>query len=290
MEFRLRRGNLIQVVAVVVFVALSSTALLGSETPHDLVKDMVYNELTANKHQNYWMYRDSDAQSGKTTVTRVVETPECWLRWVLSVNGQPLTPAQENKQRAHINQLVNNASARERDRAAILQDGKKAEELVRMLPNIFLYTEDGGQNGNIRLKFRPNPQFGPPTDAAKVFHHMQGTLLINAREKRLAGISGMLMQDVTFGWGILGRLYKGGTFHVLQTQLAPNDWEVTRLDVHIHGRALFFHTISEDQTEVKTGFEPVPSGISLAQAAALAEHGTENASTASSPGTTSSAG
>jgi len=88
------------------------------------------------------------------------------------------------------------------------------------------------------------------------------------------------MQDVTFGWGILGRLYKGGTFHVMQSRLAPDDWELTKLDVHIHGRALFFHTISENQAEVKTGFEPVPPGTTLARAAALAEHGTENASAA----------
>lgn len=241
---------------------------------------MVHNELTANQHQNYWMYRDSDTQSAKTKVSRVVETPDCWFRWVLSIDGEPPAPAQVRKQQAQMTALVNSESAREKNRTDILQDGKKAENLVKMLPDIFVYTEDGEQDGNIRLQFRPNPRFHPPTDAAKVFHHMQGTLLINAQEKRLAGISGTLMQNVDFGWGILGRLYKGGTFKVRQTQLAPEDWEVTTLDVHIHGRALFFHTISEDQTEVKTGFEPVPQGVSLAQAAALAEHGTENAAAA----------
>jgi hypothetical protein len=280
MEPNFRRGSFIRTVAVLIFVALASTALFANETPQGLVKEMVHNELTANQHQNYWMYRDSDTQSGKTTVSRVVETPDCWFRWVLSINGEPLAPAQVKKQQARMTALVNSESAREKNRADILQDGKKAETLVKMLPDIFVYTEDGEQDGNIRLQFRPNPQFDPPTDAAKVFHHMQGTLLINAREKRLAGISGTLMQNVDFGWGILGRLYKGGTFKVRQTQLAPEDWEVTTLDVHIHGRALFFHTISEDQTEVKTGFEPVPQGVTLTQAAALAEHGTENASAA----------
>jgi hypothetical protein len=281
MESSSRKKSFIHTLAVFIFLVLGSTALLANETPQDLVKDMVYNELTANKHQNYWMYRDSDTQSGKTKISRVVETSDCWFRWVLSVNGQPLTTSQQREQQAKINQLVSSAEAREKNRTAILQDGNKAENLVRMLTTIFLYTEEGEQNGNIRLQFRPNPQFNPPTDAAKVFHHMQGTLLINAREKRLAGISGTLMQDVTFGWGILGRLYRGGIFHVMQTQLSPGDWEVTTLDVHIHGRALFFKTISEEQTEVKTSFEPVPSGITLAKAAALAEHGTENASAAS---------
>ena len=272
------RGKLIPPVIALVFFVTAASAAVAQESPQQLVKDTVHNELNANKQQNYWMYQDSNQQSGETKLSRVVETRECWLRWVLSINGQPLSAAQEQKQQARINKLVNDESARRQNRAAIDHDGQKAENLMKMLPNAFLYTADGEQDGNIRLKFRPNPQFNPPTNAAKVFHHMDGTLLINKKEKRLAGISGTLMQNVDFGWGILGKLYKGGTFKVRQTELAPNDWEVTLLDVHIQGRALFFHTISEQQTEAKTDFQQVPSNISLAQAAALAEHGNLNAS------------
>jgi hypothetical protein len=41
------------------------------------------------------------------------------------------------------------------------------------------------------------------------------------------------------------------------------------LDVRITGRALFFHTNSEQQHEIRSQFRPVPSGLSLAQAAAM---------------------
>ena len=281
MKLHIRRAKLSRPPAALVWITLATALTFGQENPQQLVKDTVHNELNANKQQqNYWVYRDSNTQSGRTKVSRVVETPQCWFTWLLSVNGQPPTAAQQAQQQAKINKLVNNESARQKNRAAINQDGQKAENLMKMLPDVFLYTEDGEQDGNIRLKFRPNPQFHPPTNAAKVFHNMQGELLINKQEKRLAGMSGTLMQDVKFGWGILGKLYKGGTFKVRQTQLAPNDWETTTLDVHIGGRALFFHTISEQQTEVKSEFQPVPANTSLQQAAALAEHGNLNASAA----------
>jgi len=278
-----RSRELIRVAICVIFLAVASAALTAQENPQQLVKETVDNELHVNQQQNYWMYRDSDTEHGKAKVSRVVETPECWFRWMLSINGQPLTPAEEKQQQAKINTLVNSPAARQKDHAAIEQDGNKAENLMKMLPSAFLYTYAGEKEGNVRLNFTPNPQFHPPTDAAKVFHSMQGYVLINRREKRLAGISGTLMQNVDFGWGILGKLDKGGTFKVRQTQLAPNDWEVTTLDVHIHGRALFFHTISEDQTEVKTEFQPVPANTSLAQAAALAQHGNLNASASANP-------
>lgn len=263
----------------------AATALaVGQENPQQLVKETIYNELNANKQQpNYWMYRDVDTERGKTQADRVVETPACWFRWTVSINGQPLTAEQQQQQQAKMEKLVNDASACRKNREAINQDGNKAENLMKMLPDVFLYTYDGEQDGNIRLKFKPNPQFHPPSNEAKVFHGMEGFLLINKPEKRLAGISGTLMQDVDFGWGILGKLYKGGTFKVRQTRLAANDWEVTTLDVHIGGKALFFHTISEQQTEVKSAFQPVPANIKLAQAARLAEQGNENVSASMKP-------
>lgn len=45
------------------------------------------------------------------------------------------------------------------------------------------------------------------------------------------------------------------------------------LDVHISGRALFFHTIGEQQHEVRSQFTTVSSGLSLAQAASMVAEG-----------------
>ena len=268
------KGTLLIAVAL-----LAVTPLLpAQDNPQKLVKEMVYNELHSDKHPNYWMYRDANTESGKASLKRMVQTPECWFSWEISENGRPLSLEQQQQQQKKIETLVNDRDARSKSRAQLDHDGKQAEELMKMLPDAFLYTPDGEQGGDIRLKFRPNPDFRPPTNAAKVFHSMGGTLLISKREKRLAGIDGTLLQDVTFGMGILGRLSQGGTFKVVQRELAPQDWEVTMLDVHIHGHALFFHTISEDQHEVKSEFQPVPADIKLAQAASLAEHGNENVS------------
>jgi len=272
------RGKLAASFVTLVFVSVTAVAAMAQENPQRLVKETIYNELHAAKHPNFWMYTDKDTESGTSKVRRIVQTRQCWFRWELSIDGKPLTAAQQQQQREKINKLVTDKQARQKNRAELNHDGQQATNLMKMLPDAFLYTADGEQDGNIRLKFRPNPQFSPPTRAAKVFHNMEGTVLINQHEKRLAGISGTLMSDVNFGWGILGKLYKGGTFKVRQTQVAPNDWEVTLLDVHMRGRALFFHTIHEQQSESESDFQRVPDGTTLQQAAALAEHGSLNAS------------
>jgi hypothetical protein len=248
---------------------LSAMSLKAQQDPRKLVSRMVSNELSAQKHVTYWMHRETDQEGGKTQVKEVIEMPQCWLTWPVSYNGSSPSAAQLKQARQNLNKLINDPDACHRNRAAIDEDSRKSEALLKMLPDAFLFTSQGEQGGKIRLGFRPNPKFQPPSREAKVFHDMQGTLVIDQKETRLVSLSGQLMSDVNFGAGILGKLRKGGTFHVEQTQVAPNDWELSLLDVHIEGRALLFKTISEQQHQVSTDFKTLPSGLSLAQAASL---------------------
>lgn len=259
-----------------VLLLVISSAAQGD--PQALVAKMVHNELAAGKNsQAYWMYVDSKTQGNRTEVSRVIETPECWLTWPLSVGGSA-SANDEQKQRAQVQKLVSDPAACHKQRAELSQDSHKADALLRILPDAFLYIVESRQDGKITLNFRPNPQFHPATREAKVFHHMQGTLVIDEKETRLVSLSGTLMSNVTLGGGILADLHKGGTFHVVQSEVAPRDWELTLLDVHINGRALFFKTISEQQHEAKGDFQAVPAGITLTQAASMVEQASSPAS------------
>lgn len=247
----------------------SCTSAFSQSDPKALVSTMVNNELGAQKNPHYWMYIDNNTQHGKKEVSRVLQTRECWFRWPLSINGHAASSDSRSKAAHDIQQLVSDPSAREKNRKDIDEDSSKANSLLKILPDAFLFTNAGERNGNVVLKFRPNPNYDPPSNEAKVFHAMAGQVIINKKETQLVGISGKLIHDVDFGWGILGKIRKGGTFSVLQSQVAPDDWEVTQLDVHINGRALFFHAIREQQHEVMTNFTPVPADISLKQAAEM---------------------
>ena len=252
---------------------------VAQEDPHALVAQMVHNELNAGSQKWYWMYVDTKQQGGSTEVARVIETPQCWLTWPISIKGDAASD-KEDEQREKFRQLVNDPAACRKQRAELNQDDKKADDLLKILPDAFLYTVDGEQGGKIQLKFRPNPKFNPTTREAKVFHKMQGTLVIDKKEMRLVSIDGKLMSDVNFGFGILAKLHKGGTFKAVQSEVKPGDWELTLLDVHIAGRALFFKTISEQQHEAKSDFQPVPKTITVAQAAALVKKNPDTSASA----------
>ena len=264
-------------------IAFALLAVQGLSFPQDdpsqLVQRMVDNELAAAKNdQSHWMYRDSNSEKGTTKVEEVIQTHEGWMRRLISMNGQPPSEAQKKKSDEEIQKFLNDPGYRQQQRRKLDQDGKKATDLLLMLPKAFLYKSDGHDGQIIRLSFTPNPAFQPSARAAKVFHAMAGTLLIDLKSMRLATLSGHLISNVNFGGGILGKLHKGGTFEVDQADVGGGHWEMTKLDVHISGRAIFFATIGEQQQEVMTGYREVPPDTTLAKAAEMLKGTTEVAS------------
>ncbi len=85
---------------------------------------------------------------------------------------------------------------------------------------------------------------------------------------RIAKIDGTLFKDVEFGWGILGRLYKGGKFLIEQRDVGGR-WETTRETLEFNGKILMLKPLTISSTETATDFRPVPSNITTAQALEL---------------------
>lgn len=248
------------------------SAAASSANAQQLVRAVVGNELrSSDKDHSHWMYLDHDLEPGKNVVKECVDTSGGQLCRVLERDGHVLTSQEQEQEKKHIHDVVNNPAEQKKKQKAQQEDDRKAAELVNMLPNGFLYRYDGEEGEYTRLKFQPNPAFSPPSREAAVFHCMAGTMLIDRRQQRLADLKGTLIRNVDFGWGLLGRLEQGGTFEVKRQDVGNAHWVTTLLDVHIHGKALFFKTINAEQHEVTQNFQRVPDRLTLAQGAFMLE-------------------
>src|SRR5258708_4643810 len=96
---------------------------------------------------------------------------------------------------------------------------------------------------------------------------------IDRASGRLARIGGQLFEDVSFGWGILGHLNKGGTFAVAQKDVGGNHWDIVAIDVSMTGKAVLFKTINKKQKERFTDFHRVPDDLTISQAYQILEQG-----------------
>ena len=277
---------------------LFGSSALANSVPNNpsnqLVKQVIDNEVRAQKADTTrWFYRSDTTQGNNRTLKEVIETNRGNLNLALDVNGAPVNGAQLKQEEQQLEQLARNPDEMQKRKQSDASDTEKARKLLQMLPEAFIYEPDGTDaNGFVRLKFHPNPDFDPPTREAKVFHAMAGTLVVDPNQKRLVSISGTLTHDVNFGWGILGSLHKGGTFNVKRQEVAPGQWKEVLTDVHIAGRALFFHNISEQQHEVHSDFQRVSDNVTPVQAAEmLVQRASEQTGikTASTPTKTQSA-
>ncbi len=242
--------------------------------PLQLVHQVVNNELAANQNDHsHWMYRDSDTVPGKSTVKLVVQTSQGTISKTIELNGHPLTPQEQAQDRAKMESILNDPSVLAKQRKTSEHDDQQGVELTKMVADAFLWTEVGESNGEITLHFKPNPAFHPPTYASRVFASMTGQMVVDAKQKRLIDLSGTLVQPVEFGWGLLGRLEKGGTFRVVRSQVAPGEWEITQTHVHISGHAFIIKSINEQEDEITSHYKATPASLTLSQAAQMLTDG-----------------
>lgn len=264
--------------ATAAFINGNSVALAQTnqqESAQQLVREVVWNEIDAqNSKPVYWRYLETDTNDGAKKVFDVCETKAGTVKQLVSVNGGPPSPAQRRQQNARIQRMLNDPSVARKAAQASRQDGEGEQRLLAMLPNAFLFQYNGSVGDLVRLAFRPNPRFNPPTREAEVFHHMEGHLLVDPHQKRLAEIDGRLMTQVKFWWGLLGYLQKGGTFLVRQAEVGGKHWKMTRLSVNMNGKALFFKTIGVQENERFEAYREIPPDTTLRQAVERLEKGT----------------
>ena len=264
-------------VAFFVLVADASPSAPASSQPEDaraFVRSVVASELAADaSDHSLWMYRDDNKVPGTHTVKLVIETSQGDLSRTVERGGQPLTPQAQQEDEQAMDAFVHDAELRQKQKRRHEQDAEKANALTKLLPDAFLWTFTNRGGDETTLHFEPDPQFHPPTREARVFAAMAGVMVVNTRQKRIQELKGMLTRDVNFGYGLLGKLQKGGTFEIERQQIAPGIWNITATHIHIQGHALIFKSIGEQQDEVTSHYRPTPKSLSLDAAAQMLKSG-----------------
>jgi|SRR5579863_2743685 len=216
-----------------------------------------------------------------STTKEIVETKDGAVARLLAINDKPLNAADEAKEEARLDTLLSDPSKQRHRKQAEADDTNRVLKVVRALPNAFLYERIGsneGSHGQIeKFAFRPNPTFDAPDLETQALTEMTGEIWIDATESRVVRLEGHLQQDVDFGWGILGRVYKGGSIVIEQAVVANHQWRIVHFQMVMSGR-VFFKTRSFDTTEDESGFASVPADLNYTDAIRLLREGSSLAS------------
>jgi len=243
--------------------------------PAELMRAAVDNEVAANDQDAKFMYLDRKEDEHGSKTKLAVETTQATASMLVALDSRPLTPQQRQTEEARLQGMLNRPEEVRKKQKAEKEDAERTLRMVKALPDAFLYESDGEQLGEaglgkpdaklVRLKFRPNPDYKPPSRLEQVLAGMQGVILIDAAERRIARIDGTLIKDVGFGWGIFGHLDKGGHFLVQQSELGGGIWEVSRMKLDFTGKILVFKNLRIHSDQILSDFRRVPSNLTFAQ-------------------------
>lgn len=262
------------------FLALSAFApRLWSQAPEipavELVRRTVENETKSTRSPLKFMFRE-DKKTERGNQTRlIVETNQALAALAIARDGRPLSPEEKDDELKRLQRFIDDPSELQKKHDKEREDAERTTRIVKALPEAFIYeygeatvgaTGVGKPGGPlVRLNFRPRPDYQPPSRVEQVLTGMQGYLLIDTREYRIARIDGTLMKDVGFGWGILGHLDRGGHFLVEQGDCGHGQWDLTRMGLRFTGKVLIFKSLNIQSEETFTDFRPVERDLSFQQ-------------------------
>lgn len=231
--------------------------------PTEIVRDASWNELHSKGHPVRFVLFKQDEKG--STVKEIIETKDGDVARLIARDGEPLTPAQDQAERERLQNLLDHPELQAHRHKKEKEDSARGNEMVRLLPTAFLYTYEGmvpGPSGPCyKFSFKPNPSFEPPDREGEVYHGMVGELWVDKNQLRLARINAHLVADVDFGWGVLGKLYKGGSILVEDADVGMpfgnHHWETTLMRLNLHGKILLVKSVDFSVLEKATDFEPV---------------------------------
>ena len=277
-------------------VAATPSSDAADVSPAALVRSAVANEIAASQNSSVKHMFRSRKETPRGSQTRLyVETREAMAGMTIAYDDKPISDQQLQGEFYRLQRLMNDRDDLRRKQKQEHEDAEHTLRIVRAMPDAFVYQFDGtepsrpgvGRPGDelVRLRFQPNPHYAPPSRVEQVLTGMRGTVLIDKDAQRLAKMYGTLFREVSFGWGILGHLDKGGTFLVEQADVGDGTWEIAHIKLDFTGKIMMVKSLVIKSDEYLSDFRQVPNDLTFAKGVELikkewTELQQENSSTA----------
>jgi hypothetical protein len=214
-------------------------------------------------------YRLRKTSPRLTSTKEIIETREGDVARLLSINGQPLLPEDEQHEQARLQALMDNPSLQQHRKQSEDSDTARAMKVLRVLPTAFLYKFEGpgaGPSGEVeKFTFKPNPHFDPPDLETGILTGMAGEIWIDPVQERVVRLAGSLQQDKEIGLGIIGELDKGGWVEINQADVGNHQWRIVHLKLVMNGRVLF-KTKNSNSVQEYSQFTPLPADLTYRKA------------------------
>jgi hypothetical protein len=188
-------------------------------------------------------------------IFRVVPTGSGTMKLLLKTDGRAADPADYRKQLQGWADLLSLMLKPDdlRTKSAYAKWQKKRQDRADLVDSsllAFSITWIGRETRNGRdcdvLDLQPNASFHPHTIFQEAITHVVAKIWVDRDSNQMVRAEAHLLRDVSFGAGILGKLYRGGVFSLEQAEVSPGLWLPSRYQYDFTARKFLF-TFEEHQ-------------------------------------------
>jgi hypothetical protein len=218
-------------------------------------------------------YRQRKINAKGDTTREIIESKEGNVARLVERNGQPITAAEDAAEHDRLNADIASPDDFIKHHGRDTKVRNDAMKQVSLLPQAMIYSYTPGQpqakgadGRQVVLDFHPDPAFRPPTMFADVLTGLEGRVWIDAQSHCMTRIEAHVLHPVNIGFGLLARIFPGGTVELEQTHAAGDRWVYSHLDEHLTARVLMVKTYPENAAITSWDFQPMPSQLSYQDA------------------------
>lgn len=115
-----------------------------------------------------------------------------------------------------------------------------------------------------KVELAPNPDFRPRSRNAAIFRHVRAVVWVDEGDEQLARVEAEIIRDFSIGAGVLGKVYRGGTFRMEQRPVAAGVWAPVRYQFDFDGRKFLFGFSTHERIELRDWRRVGPPAEALA--------------------------
>jgi hypothetical protein len=246
----------------------TASEALPEGTPRSWAEAAINNEVAIVESEGRipLRYRQHKVDAKGDTTREIVETRDGTVARLIERNGQPLTAADDAGERDRLNAEIADPDAFFKHHKRDKSTREDVKQLIKLLPQAMIYTYAPGQpqrpnaeGPQVVLDFRPDPNFHPPMMAADLLTGIEGRAWIDAHSHCMVRIEAHILHAVNFGFGVVAKIFPGGTVEFEQTRATGERWAYSHMEEHLTARILLVKTMPENTTMTSYDFRPMPT-------------------------------
>ena len=228
---------------------------------------------TEDFHHTAWAlrYRVHRVDGRDDSVRELIESSDGNVARTLMRFGRPLTGEEAAEEEERLRSMTAAELARRRRNSD--SSDKYGIELISAFPHAMLFTLVPGQpqlpqfaRPQVVLNYEPDSSYHAQTTAQQVLPGIAGRMWIDAETHHLLRIEINVTKNLNLMFGILARVYQGGTLTYEQQPVGGGHYAYRNIDINVKLRELMVKVVPYHQTLTATDITYMPTAPSVSAA------------------------